>query len=124
MGHSFESLEEAREKIETWRIDYTDSRVRGRANVIADLFQVIRDPAYAGRIIVRLVFVIVATEDVEIAAGQVDHIAFGATDYDAVAERLVRAGVEPVRRQIPGGGPRQFFFDDPDGQRVEINVMP
>jgi catechol 2,3-dioxygenase-like lactoylglutathione lyase family enzyme len=56
--------------------------------------------------------------------GQVDHIAFGATDHDAVAERLARAGVEPVRRQIPGGGPRQFFFDDPDGQRVEINVMP
>jgi hypothetical protein len=26
VGHWFESLEEAREKIETWRIDYDDSR--------------------------------------------------------------------------------------------------
>jgi catechol 2,3-dioxygenase-like lactoylglutathione lyase family enzyme len=53
--------------------------------------------------------------------GQVDHIAFGASDYDAVSDRLARAGVEPVRRQIPGGGPRQLFFEDPDGQRLEIN---
>ncbi|HEY2260285.1 MAG TPA: VOC family protein [Solirubrobacteraceae bacterium] len=54
--------------------------------------------------------------------GQVDHIAFGATDYDAALKRLTRAGVQPMCRQIPGGGPRQLFFYDPDGQRVEINV--
>jgi catechol 2,3-dioxygenase-like lactoylglutathione lyase family enzyme len=53
--------------------------------------------------------------------GQVDHIAFGASDYDAVSDRLARAGVTSVRRQIPGGGPRQLFFEDPDGQRLEIN---
>jgi catechol 2,3-dioxygenase-like lactoylglutathione lyase family enzyme len=55
-------------------------------------------------------------------AGAVDHIAFSAADYDAVSERLARAGIEPVRNDVPGGGPRQFFFDDPDGLRVEINV--
>jgi catechol 2,3-dioxygenase-like lactoylglutathione lyase family enzyme len=54
--------------------------------------------------------------------GPVDHIAFGAVDYGAASERLARAGVEPVHNQVPGGGPRQLFFDDPDGVRVEINV--
>jgi catechol 2,3-dioxygenase-like lactoylglutathione lyase family enzyme len=54
--------------------------------------------------------------------GQVDHIAFGATDYAAVSERLASAGVQPLRREVPGGGPRQLFFYDPDGQRIEINV--
>jgi catechol 2,3-dioxygenase-like lactoylglutathione lyase family enzyme len=54
--------------------------------------------------------------------GPVDHIAFVASDYDAVSERLARAGVTPLRREIPGGGPRQLFFDSPDGVRVEINV--
>jgi catechol 2,3-dioxygenase-like lactoylglutathione lyase family enzyme len=56
------------------------------------------------------------------AGGAVDHIAFSDADYDAVSERLARAGIEPVRNDVPGGGPRQFFFDDPDGLRVEINV--
>ena len=55
-------------------------------------------------------------------AGPVDHIAFNAADYAAVSERLERAGIEPVRNDVPGGGPRQLFFDDPDGLRVEINV--
>jgi catechol 2,3-dioxygenase-like lactoylglutathione lyase family enzyme len=55
-------------------------------------------------------------------SGAVDHIAFSAGDYDAVIERLGRAGIEPVRNDVPGGGPRQLFFDDPDGLRVEINI--
>jgi catechol 2,3-dioxygenase-like lactoylglutathione lyase family enzyme len=54
--------------------------------------------------------------------GPVDHIAFSAGDYDAVIERLDRVGIEPVRNDVPGGGPRQLFFDDPDGLRVEINI--
>jgi catechol 2,3-dioxygenase-like lactoylglutathione lyase family enzyme len=52
----------------------------------------------------------------------VDHIAFRASDYDAVTARLAAAGIAPVRNDVPGGGPRQLFFDDPDGLRVEINV--
>jgi catechol 2,3-dioxygenase-like lactoylglutathione lyase family enzyme len=55
-------------------------------------------------------------------SGPVDHIAFSASDYAAVSERLARAGIEPVRNDVPGGGPRQLFFDDPEGLRVEINV--
>ena len=54
--------------------------------------------------------------------GPVDHIAFNAADYAAVSERLARAGITPVRNDVPGGGPRQLFFNDPDGLRVEINV--
>ncbi|MFL5862585.1 MAG: VOC family protein [Solirubrobacteraceae bacterium] len=54
--------------------------------------------------------------------GPVDHVAFSASDYDAVTQRLARAGIEAVLNDVPGGGPRQFFFDDPHGLRVEINV--
>jgi catechol 2,3-dioxygenase-like lactoylglutathione lyase family enzyme len=53
--------------------------------------------------------------------GPIDHIAFSGADYDAHQRRLQAIGVQPVRNQIPGGGPRQLFFDDPDGTRVEIN---
>jgi catechol 2,3-dioxygenase-like lactoylglutathione lyase family enzyme len=52
----------------------------------------------------------------------IDHIAFSASDYEAVTGRLAAAGIEPVRNDVPGGGPRQLFFSDPDGLRVEINV--
>jgi catechol 2,3-dioxygenase-like lactoylglutathione lyase family enzyme len=55
-------------------------------------------------------------------SGPVDHIAFNASDYEAVTARLAAAGIEPVRNDVPGGGPRQLFFSDPDGLRVEINV--
>lgn len=56
------------------------------------------------------------------AGGPVDHIAFSAGDYDAALARLTAAGVQPVRNDVPGGGPRQLFFSDPEGLRVEINV--
>jgi catechol 2,3-dioxygenase-like lactoylglutathione lyase family enzyme len=55
-------------------------------------------------------------------SGPVDHIAFSASDYEAVRARLASAGIEPVRNDVPGGGPRQLFFSDPEGLRVEINV--
>ena len=54
--------------------------------------------------------------------GPVDHIAFSAGDYDELDRRLARLGVQPIRNDVPGGGPRQLFFDDPDGTRVEVNV--
>jgi catechol 2,3-dioxygenase-like lactoylglutathione lyase family enzyme len=54
--------------------------------------------------------------------GPVDHIAFVAHDYDAVCQRLQRCGVRPICNDVPGGGPRQLFFFDPDGARIEINV--
>jgi catechol 2,3-dioxygenase-like lactoylglutathione lyase family enzyme len=54
--------------------------------------------------------------------GPVDHIAFSARGYAELSDRLARAGIEPVRNDVPGGGPRQLFFTDPEGLRVEINI--
>ncbi|HKO26207.1 MAG TPA: VOC family protein [Solirubrobacteraceae bacterium] len=53
--------------------------------------------------------------------GPVDHIAFNASDYDGLLERLQRQGVRAVTNAVPGG-PRQVFIRDPNGVRVEINV--
>ncbi len=54
-------------------------------------------------------------------AGPVDHVAFNASDYDELLERLKRSGVAAVTNVVPGG-PRQVFIEDPNGVRVEINV--
>jgi catechol 2,3-dioxygenase-like lactoylglutathione lyase family enzyme len=54
--------------------------------------------------------------------GGVDHVAFVATGYEEVLARLQRHGVPAVRNDVPGGGPRQLFVDDPNGVRVEISV--
>jgi catechol 2,3-dioxygenase-like lactoylglutathione lyase family enzyme len=53
--------------------------------------------------------------------GPVDHIAFGAEDYDGVLARLQRMGV-PVRvNDNPGNTVRQLFIFDPNGVKIEIN---
>jgi catechol 2,3-dioxygenase-like lactoylglutathione lyase family enzyme len=53
--------------------------------------------------------------------GPVDHIAFGAQDYDGVLARLQRLGV-PVRiNDNPGNIVRQLFVFDPNGVKIEIN---
>ena len=53
-----------------------------------------------------------------------DHLAFAGDDYDEVAERLERSGVEAKSNTVPGIGMRQLFFSDPNGVKIEINVMP
>ena len=58
------------------------------------------------------------------APGAVDHIAFNGTDYEEAAARLEREGVEARVNTLPGVGLRQLFFEDPNGLKVEINVMP
>jgi catechol 2,3-dioxygenase-like lactoylglutathione lyase family enzyme len=55
--------------------------------------------------------------------GPIDHLAFAASDHDRACARLAACGVTPVHNDVPGGGPRQLFFDDPDGVRIEINVI-
>jgi catechol 2,3-dioxygenase-like lactoylglutathione lyase family enzyme len=59
-----------------------------------------------------------------VEGGSVDHVAFraGSDDYDGLLERLSRAGIDAVTNDVPGG-PRQVFIEDPNGVRVEINVM-
>lgn len=51
----------------------------------------------------------------------VDHVAFGGSDYDAIAARLEAAGVEPVANEVPGAL-RQLYVTDPNGVRIELNV--
>jgi catechol 2,3-dioxygenase-like lactoylglutathione lyase family enzyme len=46
--------------------------------------------------------------------GSVDHVAFSAVDYDGISERLAACGVEAVCNDVPGGGPRQLFIEDPN----------
>jgi catechol 2,3-dioxygenase-like lactoylglutathione lyase family enzyme len=55
------------------------------------------------------------------AGSAIDHVAFTATGYESVLERLQAAGVAPAVNAVPGG-PRQVFFDDPNGVRVELNI--
>ena len=57
-------------------------------------------------------------------SGSVDHIAFAASDYDELAARLARHGVESRLNVVPGNGLRQLFVFDPDGIKIEINIPP
>jgi catechol 2,3-dioxygenase-like lactoylglutathione lyase family enzyme len=53
----------------------------------------------------------------------VDHIAFTGNDYEEAAARLEREGVEATTNAVPGAGLRQLFLEDPNGLKIEINVM-
>jgi catechol 2,3-dioxygenase-like lactoylglutathione lyase family enzyme len=57
------------------------------------------------------------------ATGPVDHIAFAADDYESLAAALERHGVAAVPNAIPAAGLRQLFFSDPNGVRIEVNVL-
>jgi catechol 2,3-dioxygenase-like lactoylglutathione lyase family enzyme len=54
----------------------------------------------------------------------VDHIAFSGEDYEEALARLRREGVEPATNEVPAVGLRQLFLEDPNGLKIEINVMP
>jgi catechol 2,3-dioxygenase-like lactoylglutathione lyase family enzyme len=56
--------------------------------------------------------------------GALDHLAFSGDDHDEAAGRLERSGVEAKHNTVPGIGMRQLFFEDPNGVKIEINVMP
>jgi catechol 2,3-dioxygenase-like lactoylglutathione lyase family enzyme len=56
------------------------------------------------------------------SGGAVDHIAFGADDYEEISERLRKAGVETIENEVPAARMRQIFVEDPNGVRIEINV--
>jgi catechol 2,3-dioxygenase-like lactoylglutathione lyase family enzyme len=69
-----------------------------------------------------------ATMDASVSAepdggGPIDHVAFSATGYDEIAERLAAAGVHATPNEIPSIGLRQLFVLDPNGVRIEINVV-
>jgi len=52
----------------------------------------------------------------------IDHVAFAAVDYDELAARLVTAGVDAVRNDVPEAAMRQIFLSDPNGIRIELNI--
>jgi catechol 2,3-dioxygenase-like lactoylglutathione lyase family enzyme len=56
------------------------------------------------------------------ADGAIDHLAFAASDHEALAARLEVAGVATVRNDVPAAGFSQLFVEDPNGVRIELNV--
>jgi catechol 2,3-dioxygenase-like lactoylglutathione lyase family enzyme len=54
------------------------------------------------------------------APGPVEHVAFSADDYESVAGRLARGGIDAAPNTVPGM--RQLFLEDPNGVKIEINV--
>jgi catechol 2,3-dioxygenase-like lactoylglutathione lyase family enzyme len=55
------------------------------------------------------------------ATGPVDHIAFGAQDYDEVLGRLRQRGIPVRENDNPGNTVRQLFLFDPNGVKIEVN---
>jgi catechol 2,3-dioxygenase-like lactoylglutathione lyase family enzyme len=53
--------------------------------------------------------------------GRLDHVAFAATDTDAVRKRLQSYNVKFREQIVPRTGDTQFFLYDPDGVGVELN---
>ena len=53
--------------------------------------------------------------------GAVDHVAFGAADYEGFVAKLSARGVPHQVRDVPGQRIRQVFVHDPNGVKVEIN---
>ncbi|MGQ0615743.1 MAG: VOC family protein [Acidimicrobiia bacterium] len=57
----------------------------------------------------------------ERSTGNMEHVAFNATDRDDFVARLDRAGVAYVARTLADYGVHQLLFDDPDGIEIEVN---
>jgi len=57
----------------------------------------------------------------ENGTGAIDHIAFNASGYEEMVERLDKLGISARRRTVPRLGLRQLFIKDPDGVTIEIN---
>ncbi len=64
-----------------------------------------------------------ATVDLEPTGASIDHVAFSAEGYEEIAARLAEAGVGGVTNDVPEAGMRQVFLTDPNGVRIELNVL-
>lgn len=53
--------------------------------------------------------------------GSFDHVAFNATDYDGIIERLDASGLDYGTAFVPDVPLRQIFVKDPNGVTVELN---
>jgi len=56
-------------------------------------------------------------------AGVIDHIAFLATEPEAMSARLDELGIDSTKRYLPEYGLCQLFVDDPNGLTVELNFF-
>jgi catechol 2,3-dioxygenase-like lactoylglutathione lyase family enzyme len=54
-------------------------------------------------------------------SGNVDHIAFEASDLEATRRALTEAGLPFREAVVPRDGTIQIFVPDPDGVMVELN---
>jgi catechol 2,3-dioxygenase-like lactoylglutathione lyase family enzyme len=54
--------------------------------------------------------------------GPVDHMAFGATDFDEMSARIERQGVDARVNVVADIGLKQLFLFDPNGVKIEINI--
>lgn len=57
------------------------------------------------------------------AAATFDHVAFACEDFAAMSAALAAQGVAHEVDEVPAGGQRQIFFDDPAGNGVELNFV-
>lgn len=53
--------------------------------------------------------------------GSLDHIAFNATGYDEMVERIEARGIQYSHTRIDDIGLRQIFIEDPNGVTLELN---
>ena len=54
-------------------------------------------------------------------SGEIDHVAFGGSDLDAMRERLTASGYPFEERVVPRDGVIQLFVRDPEGVKLELN---
>ena len=52
------------------------------------------------------------------------HFAMQCTEIDRAVEQLKQRGIEWVERVLPDHGYRQIFFNDPDGNIIELGEWP
>jgi catechol 2,3-dioxygenase-like lactoylglutathione lyase family enzyme len=57
-------------------------------------------------------------------SGNVDHIAFQATDLEGTRRALTEAGLPFRETVVPRDNTVQVFVRDPDGITVELNFAP
>ena len=59
--------------------------------------------------------------DGKLGTGNLDHIAFTATDFEAVEAKLIAHGIAYKKSEIPRFNLMQLFLHDPIGLGVELN---
>lgn len=57
-------------------------------------------------------------------SGNLDHVAFQATDLDGTRRLLTEAGLSFREAVVPRDNTVQIFVRDPDGIQVELNFAP